>query len=68
MIKISKDITCTSPLTVDIIAYLDWLSSPKSEKNILDQSINTKWYNTIESTDSTINRLGPHIKFKQNKT
>jgi len=43
VIKISSDITCTSPLTVPIIAYLDWLSRPTTEKNILDSSINTRW-------------------------
>ena len=68
VINISNDITCTKPRIVDIIAYLDWLSSPKIEKNILDHKINTRWYNTIESTDSTINKLGPHIKFRLNIT
>ena len=58
--------TWTNPLIVEIIAYLDWLSKPNNEKNILDHSINIKWYKTIESTDSTINKLGPHIKFKLN--
>ena len=66
VINISKDITCTRPLIVDIIAYLDWLTRPNIEKKILDHSINIKWYSTIESTDSTINKLGPHIKFKLN--
>ena len=59
--------TCTNPRTVEIIAYLDWLSSPSSEKKIFDHRINTKWYSTIESTDSTMNKLGPQMKFKQNK-
>ena len=51
---------------VEIIAYLDWLSSPNKEKNILDHNIKIRWYKTMESTDSTINKLGPHIKFKLN--
>ena len=28
----------------------------------------TRWYKTIESTDSTMNKLGPQIKFRQNNT
>ena len=68
VINISSDITCTNPLIVEIIAYLDWLNKPKIEKNILDHKIKTRWYRTIESTDSTINILGPQIKFKLNKT
>jgi hypothetical protein len=36
------------------------------EKNILENSINIKWYKIVESTESTINILGPHTKFKQN--
>lgn len=63
VIKISNEITWTKPLIVDIIAYLDWLSRPTIEKNILDINISTRWYSTIESTDSTINILGPQIKF-----
>jgi hypothetical protein len=33
------------------------------EKNILENSIITRWYRTIESTDSKIYILGPQIKF-----
>lgn len=43
VINISKDITCTKPLTVPIIAYLDWLNKPTTEKKILDKSIKIKW-------------------------
>ena len=64
--NISNDITCTSPLIVDNIAYLDWLSIPTIEKNMLENNIITKWYKTIESTDSKIYMLGPQIKFKPN--
>lgn len=66
--NISKDITCTKPLIVDNIAYRDWLNTPTIEKKIFENSIITKWYNTIESTDSNINMLGPQIKFKPNKS
>ena len=66
--NISKDITCTKPLTVAITAYLDWLNSPTTEKNMLEKSISIKWYNTVESIESTINMLGPQTKFKQNKS
>jgi len=62
--NISKDITCTSPLIVAIIAYLDWLKTPTIEKKMFEKSIITKWYNTIESTDSNINMLGPQMKFR----
>lgn len=61
--KMSRDITWTSPLTVPIIAYLDWLSKPTTEKKILDNNINIRWYSIIESTESTKSRLGPHAKF-----
>ena len=64
----SKDITCTSPRIVDNIAYLDWLKTPTIEKKIFENKIITKWYNTIESTDSNINMLGPQMKFKPNKS
>jgi hypothetical protein len=30
----------------------------------LENKISIRWYKIIESTDSTINMLGPHIKFK----
>ena len=60
----SKDITCTSPLIVAIIAYLEWLSNPTMEKNIFEKSIKIRWYRIIESTPSTINILGPQMKFK----
>lgn len=56
--------TWTSPLIVAIIAYLEWLNNPTIEKNILENKINIRWYNTIESTDSKINMLGPQTKFK----
>ena len=46
-----------------MIAYLDWLSKPTIEKKIFESKIKTRWYSTIESTDSTINILGPQIKF-----
>ena len=36
------------------------------EKKILENNIITKWYKTIESTDSKINMLGPQTKFKLN--
>ena len=51
---------------VAIIAYLEWLNKPTIEKKILEKSISIKWYKIIESTPSTINMLGPHIKFKLN--
>lgn len=60
----SNDITCTRPLIVAIIAYLEWLSKPTIEKNMLENKIKTKWYKIIESTESKINILGPQIKFK----
>jgi hypothetical protein len=66
VIKISSDITWTRPLTVPIIAYLDWLSRPTTEKNMLDSNIKTKWYNIIESTESISNILGPHAKLSAN--
>lgn len=66
VIKISKDIMWTSPLTVAIIAYLDWLSKPTIEKNIFESKISIKWYKIIESIESNKNILGPHIKFKEN--
>ena len=34
--KISKDITCTKPLIVAMIAYLEWLNKPTMEKKILE--------------------------------
>jgi hypothetical protein len=40
--NISNDMTCTRPLIVDSIAYLDWLSIPTMEKNILENSMITK--------------------------
>lgn len=64
--KISSDITCTSPLIVAIIAYLEWLSNPTIEKKILENNINIRWYRIIESIDSTTNMLGPQMKFKLN--
>ena len=64
--KISSDIIWTNPRTVDIIAYLDWLKRPKTEKKILESNIKIKWYSTIESTESTKNILGPHTKFNEN--
>lgn len=63
--KISNDIICTRPRTVAIIAYLDCDNKPTIEKKIFDKSINIKWYRTIESTESTINILGPHTKFNE---
>ena len=51
---------------VAIIAYLDWLSSPIIEKKIFENSINIRWYRTVESIESTINMLGPHTKLRQN--
>jgi hypothetical protein len=60
--------TCTNPLIVDRIAYLDWLTTPTNEKKILENSIITKWYKTIESTESKMNILGPHMKFKLNRS
>ena len=64
----SRDITCTSPLTVAMTAYLDWLNKPIIEKKILENNISIRWYSTVESTESTINILGPHTKFKQNRS
>lgn len=64
VINISSEMTCTRPLIVAIIAYLEWLNSPTIEKNMLENSIKIKWYNTIESIDSKINILGPQMKFK----
>ena len=68
VINMSNDITCTKPRIVDKIAYLDWLKTPTIEKNIFENKIITRWYKTIESTDSKINILGPHIKFKPNNS
>ena len=65
VIKISNEIICTKPRTVPIIAYLDWESSPTIEKKIFESKINIKWYKIIESTESTKNKLGPQIKFKE---
>lgn len=62
----SNEITCTSPLTVPIIAYLDWLNNPTTEKKMFDSKISIKWYSIIESIPSTNNILGPHAKFKEN--
>lgn len=56
--------TWTRPRIVAIIAYLEWLNKPTIEKKMLEKSISIKWYRIIESTPSTINILGPHIKFK----
>jgi hypothetical protein len=67
VMNISKEITCTSPLIVDNIAYLDWLRTPTKEKNMLENSIITRWYSTMESTDSNMNILGPQMKFRLNK-
>jgi hypothetical protein len=36
--------------------------------NILDNNIKIKWYNIIESTESTKNKLGPQIKFNENRS
>ena len=66
VINISRDITCTKPLTVAIIAYREWLSKPTIEKNMFENKISTRWYKIIESTDSKIYILGPHMKFKLN--
>ena len=60
----SKEITCTKPLMVAIIAYLEWLSRPTIEKKIFENKIRIRWYKIIESTLSTKNILGPQIKFK----
>ena len=43
VMKISKDITWTKPLTVAITAYLDWLSNPTIEKKILENNIKIRW-------------------------
>jgi hypothetical protein len=59
---------CTKPLIVPIIAYLDCDTKPRTEKNILDNNIKIKWYNIIESTESTKNKLGPQIKFNENRS
>ena len=56
--------TCTNPRMVAIIAYLEWLNNPTMEKKIFENRIKTKWYNIIESTDSSINILGPHTKLR----
>lgn len=66
--KISSDIICTRPRIVPIIAYRDWETKPNIEKNIFDNKINIKWYSIIESTESTKNKLGPQIKFSENKS
>ena len=66
--NISKDMTWTSPRTVPIIAYLDWLNRPTAEKRILDSNTKIKWYKTIESIESKRNILGPHTKFNANKS
>ena len=59
---------CTRPRMVPIIAYLDWETKPSTEKKIFDSKISIKWYNIIESTESTKNRLGPQIKFNENRS
>lgn len=56
--------TWTKPLIVAIIAYLEWLNKPTIEKKIFEKRIKIRWYNIIESTPSTMNILGPHMKFK----
>jgi hypothetical protein len=56
--------TCTKPLMVAIIAYLEWLNNPTIEKKMFENKIRIRWYKIIESTLSTRNILGPHIKFK----
>ena len=61
--KISNEITCTKARTVPIIAYLDWLNNPTKTKNILLNNTSIKGYKTRESTDSSKNIEGPHIKF-----
>ncbi len=66
--NISSDIIWTSPRTVAIIAYLDWLTKPTIEKKILDDKIRIKWYKINESTESSKNMLGPQIKFKENRS
>ena len=35
-------------------------------KKMFDNKISIRWYSTMESTESTKNMLGPHIKFKEN--
>jgi len=62
----SSEIMCTSPLTVLIIAYRDWLSNPTIEKKMFDNRIKMRWYKIIESTESTKNMLGPQTKFNEN--
>ena len=68
VIKISSEIIWTKPRTVPIIAYRDWETKPKTEKNIFDNKIRIKWYKIIESTESTRKRLGPQIKFNENRS
>jgi hypothetical protein len=51
-----------------MIAYLDWETKPNTEKKMFDSKINIKWYSIIESTESTKNKLGPQIKFSENKS
>ena len=68
MINISKERTWTRPRTVPIIAYLDWLRKPTTEKKMLDNSTKTRWYRIIESMESTINILGPQTKFKEKRS
>ena len=68
VIKISNEIIWTNPRTVPMIAYRDWDTRPKIEKNIFDNNIKTKWYRIIESTESTKNKLGPQIKFNEKRS
>lgn len=64
----SRDIICTRPRIVPIIAYRDWETKPNTEKKILERSISIKWYKIMESTESTRNRLGPQIKLRENSS
>ena len=68
VIKISSEIMCTRPRTVLITAYLDWLNNPTIEKKILANKIRTRWYRISESTESSKNKLGPHTKFRENRS
>jgi len=66
VMKISREMICTRPRIVPIIAYRDWLKKPVRQKKMLLNKINIKWISTIESKDENINRLAPNIKCWEN--
>jgi len=62
VIKISREITCTSERAVAIMAYRDCESKPTIVKKILPKRTKMRWYKIMESRLSKINIEGPQIK------